>query len=236
VIEQDCGGRPAAIIIEPIQGTAGNVVPPDGFLREVRHVADEYDTLLVADEMITGFGRTGVMFGCNHDEVVPDIMTVGKGMGGGFPVSAVISTDKIMAAKPFSLPSASSSSYGGNPLAATAALVTIQTIVDENLAQNAVSVGEFFRDGLREIESRRGMIANIRGRGLLVGFDLVDDRKQLLPKANCVEFFKACLAEGLIMMSYTPRVRVHPPLILRRAEAEQALAVIDDVLSEMTAC
>ncbi|MFL6528485.1 MAG: aspartate aminotransferase family protein [Chthoniobacterales bacterium] len=236
VIEEECGGRAAAIILEPIQGTAGNIIPPDGFLRSVRDVANEYGALMIADEMITGFGRTGAMFGCNHDSVVPDIMTVGKGMGGGFPVSAVISTDEIMSAKPFSLPSASSSSYGGNPLAAAAALVTIQTIVEDDLAQNAASTGELFRDGLRAIEKRCGMIANIRGRGLLIGFDLVDDRKQLLAKPKCIDFFKRCLARGLIMMSYTPRVRVHPPLILTRHEAEQALATIDDVLSEMTAC
>ncbi|MFL6542952.1 MAG: aspartate aminotransferase family protein [Chthoniobacterales bacterium] len=236
VIEEECGGRAAAIILEPIQGTAGNIIPPDGFLRSVRDVANEYGALMIADEMITGFGRTGAMFGCNHDSVVPDIMTVGKGMGGGFPVSAVISTDEIMSAKPFSLPSASSSSYGGNPLAAAAALVTIQTIVEDDLAENASRVGELFRDGLRAIEKRRGMIANIRGRGLLIGFDLVDDRKQLLAKPKCIDFFKRCLAHGLIMMSYTPRVRVHPPLILTRHEAEQALATIDDVLSEMTAC
>ena len=236
VIEQHCDSRPAAIIIEPIQGTAGNIVPPDGFLRGVREVATEYGALLIADEMITGFGRTGTMFGCNHDEVVPDIMTVGKGMAGGFPVSAVISTDEMMAAKPFSLPSASSSSYGGNPLAAAAALVTIRSIVEEDLATNAREIGDFLRGGLTSIAKKRGRIANIRGRGLLVGFDLVNDAGVFLPKPECVDFFKRCLARGLIMMSYTPRVRVHPPLILAREQAEQALATIDDVLSEMTAC
>jgi 4-aminobutyrate aminotransferase/(S)-3-amino-2-methylpropionate transaminase len=236
VIEQQCAGLPAAIIIEPIQGTAGNIMPPDGFLRSVRELATEYGALLIADEMITGFGRTGAMFGCNHDSVVPDIMTVGKGMGGGFPVSAVISTDEIMSAEPFSLPSASSSSYGGNPLAAAAALVTIRTIVNDDLTRNAATVGELFRAGLRTVEKRRGMITNTRGRGLLIGFDLVDERKQLLPKGTCVDFFKRGLARGLIMMSYTPRVRIHPPLILQRAEAERALAIIDEVLSEMTAC
>src|SRR2546423_7229074 len=115
VIEDEISGRPAAIVIEPIQGTAGNIVPPDGFLREVCEVAHEYGALLLADEMITGFGRTGKLFGCNHDDVVPDIMTLGKGMASGFPVSALVSTEEIMAAKPFSLPIASSSSYGGEP-------------------------------------------------------------------------------------------------------------------------
>jgi acetylornithine/succinyldiaminopimelate/putrescine aminotransferase len=105
--------------------------------------------------------------------VVPDIMTMGKGMGSGFPVSAVLSTDAIVAAEPFSLPSASSSSYGGNPLAAAAALVTIQTIRDERLTDNAARVGGVFLDGLRRIASRNRSIANVRGKGLLVGFDLV---------------------------------------------------------------
>jgi 4-aminobutyrate aminotransferase-like enzyme len=207
-------------------------VPPDGFLRSVREIATEYGALFIADEMITGFGRTGAMFGCNHDNVVPDIMTVGKGIGGGFPVSAIISTDEIMAAKPFSLPSASSSSYGGNPLAAAAALITIRTIIDDKLTENAATIGEFLRAGLQSIG---GAIANVRGRGLLVGFDLVENGA-LMAKPRCVEFFKRCLARGLIMMCYTPRVRIHPPLILRREEAEQALPTIDDVLSEMTAC
>src|SRR2546423_2738909 len=115
VIEEEISGRPAAIVIEPIQGTAGNIVPPSGFLRDVANVAHEYGALLLADEMITGFGRTGKTFGCDHDEVVPDIMTLGKGMASGFPLSALVSTEEIMAAKPFSLPSASSSSYGGEP-------------------------------------------------------------------------------------------------------------------------
>ena len=161
---------------------------------------------MIADEMITGFGRTGAMFGCNHDSVVPDIMTVGKGMGGGFPVSAVISTDEIMSAKPFSLPSASSSSYGGNPLAAAAALVTIQTIVEDDLAQNAASTGELFREGLRAIEKRRGMIANIRGRGLLIGFDLVDDRKQLLAWRDVLTDLHRALANESIDRRHNPRV------------------------------
>ncbi len=237
VIEKETAGKPAAIIMEPIQGTAGNIVPPRGFFAAVRAMASEYGALLIADEMITGFGRTGKTFGCDHDGVVPDIMTVGKGMAGGFPVSAVISTDEIMAAKPFSLPSASSSSYGGNPLAAAAVLVTLKTILDENLIQNSATMGQFLQDGLKTIAQKHGTIANVRGRGLLVGFDFVAaDGKTLLPKPPCVEFFKRCLADGLIMMSYTPRVRVHPPLILRKAEAERALAVIERNVAQMAPC
>jgi 4-aminobutyrate aminotransferase-like enzyme len=235
LIEQQANGRPAAIIMEPIQGTAGNIVPPRGFLARVGEVAHEYGALLIADEMITGFGRTGVMFGCNHDQVTPDIMTMGKGMGAGFPVSALISTDEIVAAEPFSLPSASSSSYGGNPLASAAALVTIQTIVAEGLVENAARVGGLFIDGLTRIAERRRSIANVRGRGLLIGFDLVSDpeRKTPLPKDACVRFFKDCLAEGVIAMSYTPRVRIHPPLVLTADEAADALAVLDAALGRL---
>jgi 4-aminobutyrate aminotransferase-like enzyme len=235
VIEQKANGRPAAVIMEPIQGTAGNLVPPKGFLARVCAVAREYGALFIADEMITGFGRTGLMFGCNHDGVVPDIMTMGKGMGGGFPVSALISTDAIVKAEPFSLPSASSSSYGGNPLASAAALATIQTIVDEGLVEHCAGVGQLFLDGLIRIASRRKSIANVRGRGLLIGFDLVShpERKTPLSKDGCVRFFKDCLAEGVIAMSYTPRVRIHPPLVLTADEATHALAVLDAALGRL---
>src|SRR5216684_3945603 len=148
-------GGPAAIIVEPIQGTAGNLVPPAGFLTLVAEVAHRAGALFIADEMITGFGRTGLMFGSNHDGVVPDIMTTGKGMASGFPMSALVSTDEIMAAEPFSLPSASSSSYGGNPLAAAAGLVTIRTIIEERLVENSAHIGAMFADGLRNIAARR---------------------------------------------------------------------------------
>src|SRR5438045_864430 len=154
VIEEEIAGRPAAIVIEPIQGTAGNIVPPSGFLRDVCEVAHEYGALLLADEMITGFGRTGRMFGCNSDGVIPDIMTLGKGMASGFPVSALVSTEEIMAAKPFSLPSASSSRYGGYPLAAAAALVTIQTILSDKLVENSARVGAVLQDGLRALAAK----------------------------------------------------------------------------------
>jgi len=237
VIETEAQGHPAAIIIEPIQGTAGNVVPPHGFLREVCEVAHDYGALLIADEMITGFGRTGQMFGCNHDDVVPDIMTLGKGIASGYPVSALVSTDEIMAAKPFSLPSASSSSYGGNPLAATAALITIQTIISDELVNNSAKVGRLLHEGIETLARKHRSIANVRGRGLLIGFDLVTDQetKMLLAKEKCVEFFRGCLAEGLLMMCYTPRVRVHPPLIISAEQAAAALSIMDLVLDQVEA-
>jgi 4-aminobutyrate aminotransferase-like enzyme len=233
---QDCvGDRLAAVLIEPVQGTAGNIIPPDGFLAAVQQVAREYGALLIADEMICGFGRTGLMFGSNHDNVVPDIMTTGKGMAGGFPMSAVISTDDIMAAEPFSLPSASSSSYGGNPLAGAAGLATISTILDDDLMSNARARGRQFVAGLEALAAKHGSIANVRGRGLLVGFDFVKrgTAREFLPKSACIAFFKDCLESGVIAMSYTPRVRIHPPLIITRHEVDQALAIFDGALGRL---
>jgi len=231
---------PAAVIVEPIQGTAGNLIPPPGFLGLAADVARSAGALFIADEMITGFGRTGAMFGCSHEGVVPDVMTTGKGMASGFPMSALISTARIMAAEPFSLPSASSSSYGGNPLAAAAGLVTIRTIVEDGLVEQSARVGKLLLDGLKAVAAKRRSIANVRGRGLLIGFDLVVDnerpRPQLLGKAGCVAFFKECLANGVILMGYTPRVRVHPPLVLTADQAVHAVAVIDAALERVDAC
>ena len=189
---KDVAGTASRDRHQTIQGTAGNIVPPPGFLRDVHDVAHEYGALLIADEMITGFGRTGRMFGCSSDEVVPDIMTLGKGMASGFPVSALVSTDEIMAAKPFSLPSASSSSYGGNPLAAAAALVTIQTILADKLVENSATVGGVLRDGLQELARRHRSIANVRGQGLLIGFDLGFRSGDENPaqEEKCIQFFR----------------------------------------------
>ena len=138
-IENETSNDVAAIIVEPIQGTAGNVVPAPGFLRELRRLADSIGAVLIADEMLTGFGRTGKMFAIEHDGVVPDIMTIGKGFGGGFPMTGVVARDEVACAKPWANPSGSSSSYGGNPLAAAAARVTIETILEEDWSPTAAA-------------------------------------------------------------------------------------------------
>ena len=134
-------GAIAAFIVEPMQGTAGNVVPPDDFLPAVQQLAREHGALLIADEMITGFGRTGRYWGTSHAGVIPDIVTIGKAFGGGFPLSGLLTTDAIARAKPWSNPSGSSSSYGGNALGAAAGAAALRVIDDENLVDNARSVG-----------------------------------------------------------------------------------------------
>ncbi len=226
-------GKLAAIIAEPIQGTAGNIVPPPGFIRQARDIAHEHGALYISDEMICGFGRTGKMFGCDHDGVEPDILTIGKGMASGYPVSGVITTDELALAKPWSEPSASSSSYGGNPLASAAALVTIQTIVDDKLVEQSARVGSLLLKAMQRLKDKYDFIGDVRGRGLLIGFDLVSDRrtKEKMPKPVCETFFYECLRRGLVMMGYAPRVRIHPPLTLSEAEALEGVERIDQALA-----
>src|SRR5437016_7669741 len=136
-VQAQSAGAVAAVIVEPIQGTAGNVIPPDEFLGAARRMADDLGALLIADEMITGFGRTGRYWGHEYSGVRPDIVTIGKAFGGGFPLSGVLTTDAISQAKPWSNPSGSSSSYGGNPLGAAAGVAALRAIDDDALVENA---------------------------------------------------------------------------------------------------
>ncbi|PYO53503.1 MAG: aspartate aminotransferase family protein, partial [Candidatus Rokuibacteriota bacterium] len=232
VIRYQTAGEIAAIIVEPIQGTAGNVVPPDGFLRAVQAIAREHDALLIVDEMLSGFGRTGAMWGCEHDGVVPDIMTVGKGMGGGFPLSGVISTDELTSKKPWSNPSASSSSYGGNPLAAAAGLAALQIIVKEDLVANADRVGRAMLAGLEAMKDKHRCVGEVRGKGLMLGIELVADRKSKEPIAREVTrtLYQECLRRGLVAMTYSHAIRINPPLVIREETALAGLAILDEAL------
>ena len=228
-------GMIAAILIEPIQGTAGNVVPPPEFVPGVAEIARENDALLIADEMITGFGRTGTMFGCDHTATEPDVLTIGKGLGCGFPVTGLISTDEITASYPFAKPSSSSSSYGGNPLAAAAALTTIETIIDEELVDNAARVGAVLLHELRGLQDKYEFIGDVRGAGLLIGLDLVKDRSTKEPLSSAVseQIFLGALRRGLLLMGYFSRVRINPPLILTETEARDGVAILDEVFAEV---
>ena len=236
VIRNETQGEIAAIIVEPVQGTAGNVTPPAGFLQAVQEIAKENGALLIADEMQTGFGRTGLMWGCDHEAVVPDVMTVGKGIGGGFPMSALISTDELTSRKPFANPSGSSSSFGGNPLAAAAGLAALEIILKDDLVHNARRVGAVMLTRLRAMQERYRCIGDVRGRGLLLGLDLVRDRKskERLPKEVTQALFQECVRRGLIAMCYGPVVRICPPLVISEETALEGLAILDDALATVT--
>ncbi|HEX3409804.1 MAG TPA: aspartate aminotransferase family protein [Candidatus Binataceae bacterium] len=234
-IRNSSAGAIAALIVEPMQGTAGNVIPPDDWLPAIKSVAQENGALLVADEMITGFGRTGKWWGVDHSGVIPDIVTVGKGMGSGFPVSGVLMSDEISRAEPFAKPSASSSSYGGNPLAATALTVTIKTIEREKLVENSRKVGALMLKRLLELKEKYDFVGDVRGRGLLIGLDLVRDRRSRreLGRAVTELIFTESLKRGLLIMGYFPRMRINPPLVITEDQAEAGIAILDEVFAHV---
>ncbi len=232
-LETETAGSIAAILVEPIQGTAGNVVPPPGYMRVLRQLADEIGAVLIADEMITGFGRTGKMFAVEHDAVVPDVITVGKGFGGGFPMSGIIAREGVAFAKPFANPSGSSSSYGGNPLASAAARVTVETIIEERLVDHSRDLGAKMLAAMKRWEGEIPIVSDVRGKGLLIGMDLVvPGTRKLLDKKTTRWIFDTLLARGVLAMIYNPEVRINPPLVIGEAEAMEALATLEDVLRE----
>ena len=225
------GGSIAAFIVEPMQGTAGNVIPPDDFLPAVRSLADEHGALLIADEMITGFGRTGRYWGTDHSGVVPDIVTLGKAFGGGFPLSGLLTNDTIAAARPWSNPSGSSSSYGGNALGAAAGAAALRAIDEGRLVENAASVGAMMLHTLRSFEEDYPFVGHVRGRGLFLGVELVTDKKtrQRLPSRVTERIFRACLERGLLTMAYASSFRIQPALPIDAATAGNGLAVLREV-------
>jgi 4-aminobutyrate aminotransferase-like enzyme len=229
VLKNDTQGEVAAIILEPMQGTAGNVVPPDDFVHAVREIADECNALLIADEILTGFGRTGTMWASDQFDLKADIMTIGKGMGGGFPLSAVASSFERMAAKPFGEPSGSSSSYGGNPLAAAAGLAAVEIIVKEKLAENSARIGTRMLAALKELQQKYRFIGDVRGRGLMIGVELVADQKTKEPLASAITraLFHEALERGLITMSYSHVIRINPPLVITEEEAMRGVDILD---------
>jgi 4-aminobutyrate aminotransferase-like enzyme len=235
-LKKETTGSLAAILVEPMQGTAGNVIPPPDWLPAIAEVAKENGALLIADEMITGLGRTGRNFAVERSNVRPDIMTLGKALGGGYPVAAVVSRTDVVAAEPWSKPSFSSSSYGGNPLASAAIQASVGIIVEEGLAEHARVVGERFRQGLLSLAERHASVRNVRGEGLFLGFDLVstEDRSPWTAKA-CRALFDALLRRGLLTMAYAPRVRINPPLVFTADEVDESIALFDQALAEVSA-
>jgi 4-aminobutyrate aminotransferase/(S)-3-amino-2-methylpropionate transaminase len=228
-------GSIAALIVEPMQGTAGNIVPPDDFLPAVRSVADEVGALLIADEMITGFGRTGRYWGIDHSGVRPDIVTIGKAFGGGFPLSGLITTDAIASAKPWSNPSGSSSSYGGNPLAAAAGAAALRAIDDDHLVDNAREVGALLLAELRPFVDDYPFVGKVDGRGLFLGVELVTDKRTKEPLSRKVTraIFDECVRRGLLTMAYAPSFRLQPALTIDAATARNGVAVLREVFDHV---
>lgn len=212
----------AAFLVEPIQGEGGVLIPPDGYLKEARQLCDKHNVLLIADEIQTGLGRTGKMFACQHEEVRPDIVIIGKALSGGFyPVSAVLADKDLLG---LFRPGEHGSTFGGSPLAAAVARAALSVIVDEKLVENSAAMGEYFVEQLCEIPTP--WVKEVRGRGLLIGVELVKEA------GGARRFCEAMMQDGILCKeTHENVIRFAPPLIIQRDSIDWALPKIRAALN-----
>jgi 4-aminobutyrate aminotransferase len=223
----------AAIIVEPIQGEGGYLVPPDSFLPGLRALCDRHGILLIFDEVQSGIGRSGRMFASQHWGVTPDIMTLAKGLGSGLPIGLIVARRRHMEKWK---PGAHGNTYGGNPLCCAAALATLE-LVEKEYAANAAQVGEYFLARLRELQKRFECIGDVRGKGLMIGMELVTDRATRNPaKALCAAVLTRAYHNGLLLLSCgASTVRFIPPLMINRAHVDEAMGLLETALTEALA-
>ena len=222
----------AAVVVEPIQGEGGYIVPPPAFLHGLRELTRKHGILLVVDEVQSGMGRTGKMFAADHIGLRADIVTIAKGIASGLPLGVACARAEIMSWPP----GAHASTFGGNPVACAAANATIR-LLNGGLVANAAAVGEHLFAGLRALAEKHSIIGDVRGRGLMIGIELVRDRQT---KERAIEernaLVQAVFHRGvLILGAGRNAIRLAPPLVLTRAQADSVLAVLDDALTEVSA-
>jgi ornithine--oxo-acid transaminase len=211
-----------AFMVEPIQGEAGVVIPPDGYIKKAYEICKKHDVLFIADEIQSGLGRAGKLFACDHEGVRPDVMIIGKALSGGFmPVSAVLSGQEVLGV--FN-PGEHGSTFGGNPLACAVASEALSVLVEEDMIDNSARMGEYMLGLLQRIESEH--IKEVRGRGLFIGVELK-------PEAGAARRFAEALQERGILCKETHEnvLRFAPPLIITREEIDWAAKHIEEVLS-----
>lgn len=220
-LEQAITPRTAAFLVEPIQGEAGIRLPPDNYLRAVRVLCSRHNVLLIADEVQTGFGRTGARFACDHEEVVPDLYVLGKALGGGvLPISAVAGGIDILG---LFEPGSHGSTFGGNPLACATALAALDVTEEEQLAERSLRLGEQLLLRLRNI--RNPAIKDVRGRGLFVGMELHEPARP---------YCERLVALGLLCKeTHTHTIRFAPPLIITEAELDYAASKVEEVFTSL---
>jgi 4-aminobutyrate aminotransferase len=220
----------AAILVEPLQGEGGYVVPPDGFLAGLRALCDEHGILLIFDEVQSGIGRTGKMFACEHAGVAPDIMTLAKGLGSGLPIGAVVARKSLMSQWKRG---AHGNTYGGNPLACAAANATLD-LVRGGLMDNAATVGAHFMARLRELAQSYPCIGEVRGHGLMIGMELIEDDSAKTPARElCDGIVTRAFHNGLLLLSCgVSTVRFMPPLNVSAEEVDEAIALLRISLDE----
>ena len=220
----------AAIVVEPIQGEGGYVVAPDVFMRRLRELTRAHGILLVADEVQSGMGRTGAMFAIEHTGVRPDVVAMAKGIASGLPLGVTAARADLMRWPP----GTHASTFGGNPVACAAALATMK-LLRERLVSNAADVGAHLMEGLRGLMDRHPLIGDVRGRGLMVGVELVKDRvTRERASAERDEVVNGAFRRGLLTLGAGKNVvRFSPPLILTRAQAEQAVEIFDAAVTDV---
>ncbi len=220
----------AAIVLEPIQGEGGYVVPPPEFFLELKQLARKYGILLIADEVQSGMGRTGRMFAVEHFNFEPDIIALAKGIASGMPLGATVASADLMHWEPGS----HASTFGGNPVSCAAALETIQ-MLEEGLIRNAEEVGGFLLQQLKDMAERHTLIGDVRGLGLMIGIELVKDRaskEKAIAERNAA--IQRCFLKGLLILGCGENsLRLMPPLIVTRPQAEVALQILNEVLGEI---
>ncbi|HUK66811.1 MAG TPA: acetyl ornithine aminotransferase family protein [Anaeromyxobacteraceae bacterium] len=221
----------AAVIVEPMQGEGGYVVPSREFLQYWRTFCDENGVVLVFDEIQTGLGRTGHLWAAHHFGIEPDVILTAKGLGSGLPIGAIVAKESVM-----TWPRGShGSTFGGNPVACAASLATLD-LVENGLAENAARMGERLLAGLLELEQRHPIIGNVRGVGLFIGLELVKDRVTKEPLRDAVvRLEQAALRRGLLLLGCGQSViRIAPPLVLTAYDVDRGLEILDESLSEVT--
>jgi 4-aminobutyrate aminotransferase len=219
----------AAILVEPIQGEGGYIVPPDGFLAGLRALCDKHGILLIFDEVQAGIGRTGKMFASQHWGVVPDIMTLAKGLGSGIPVGMVVAKKSIMSQWK---KGAHGNTYGGNPIAAAAAMATLD-VVENGLMQNAATVGAYFMDRLRELQARHTCIGEVRGKGLMIGCEFVKEDGSAAQKM-CDDIILRAYHHGLLLLPCgLSTVRFMPPLLITTDEVDEAIEMLEGAIKDV---
>jgi 4-aminobutyrate aminotransferase-like enzyme len=230
--ELDADDRIGAIIVEPILGRGGIVVPPDGFLRGLRQECDRCDLILIFDEVYTGFGRTGRWFACQHEDVVPDIICVGKALSGALPFSACIGRPEIMAAWPTSGGEAfHTSTFLGHPLGCAAALAQIDEIEAGGLIERSARLGATLLERLEKLRSRVRSIGDVRGRGLLAAVELVRDPGARPDPERAARVVKRALRAGLILLAGDGVIELSPPLTITEEQLAFALLALEDCLA-----
>jgi ornithine--oxo-acid transaminase len=223
-LEEAIAPHTVALLLEPIQGEGGVLVPPDGYLRQAREICNRHNVLLIADEIQTGLGRTGKLFCCDWEDVRPDVVTVGKALGGGFyPVSAVLADRSVLG---LFNPGDHGSTFGGNPLGAAVAREALKVLVEEGLAENALVQGEYVLGRLQRVES--DYVVEVRGRGLLTGVELNPEA------GGARRFVQALKDQGLLCKETHEHVlRFAPPLVITREDVDWALERIEGVLTTL---